>query len=100
MFTTGRGGIPGNADSGGLTACYIWNALGLFPVSGTDIMIIGTPRFRRAVMHLPQGELEIIREGEGIYSMSAEIDGEALDNLELSVGRMMKGGRLVIHMHN
>lgn len=98
MFTTGRGGIPGNADSGGLTACYIWNALGLFPVSGTDIMIIGTPRFRRAVMHLPQGELEIIREGEGIYSVSAEIDGEALDNLELSVGRMMKGGRLVIHM--
>lgn len=96
MFTTGRGGIPGNADSGGLTACYIWNALGLFPVSGTERMIIGTPRYKRAVMNLPHGRLEIIREGEGIYTESASIDGEELTNFELPVERMMQGGSLIV----
>lgn len=98
MFTTGRGGIPGNADSGGLTACYIWNALGLFPVSGTDKMIIGTPRFKRTVLKLQSGKLEIIRYGDGIYTESAAIDGEPLENLELPVERMMMGGKLVITM--
>ena len=51
-------------------------------------------------MHLPAGELEIIRDGEGIYSESAEIDGERVENFELSVERMMKGGRLVIKMRS
>lgn len=99
MFTEGIGGIPGNADSGGLTACYIWNVLGLLPISGTDTMIIGTPRYKRAVMHLPTSDLEIIRDGDGIYTESATIDGEPVDNFELSVSRMMKGGKLVIKTH-
>lgn len=67
MFTTGRGGIPGNNDSGGLSSCYIWNALGLFPVSGSDLLICGSPRFDRAVMHMPGGDLTIVRSGSGIY---------------------------------
>ena len=96
MFTIGGGGFLGNADSGGLTACYIWNALGLFPVSGTDVMIIGTPRYKRAIMNLPESTLEIIRQGEGIYVTGAMIDGEPLDDFELSVSRMMQGGKLVI----
>ncbi len=41
-FTTGRGGAPGNVDSGGLTSCYLWNALGLFPATGLPYMLIGS----------------------------------------------------------
>ncbi len=97
MFTTGRGGIPGNADSGGLTACYLWNALGLFPLSGQDQMILVTPRYRRALLHMPSGDLEIVRVGEGIYTEAAYFNGRKLDAFALSVSDMMRGGQLVIH---
>ena len=30
QFTTGRGGLPGNDDSGGLSSWYVWSALGIF----------------------------------------------------------------------
>ena len=95
MFTTGTGGIPGNADSGGLTACYLWNVLGVWPVSGQDRMIVGTPRYKKAVMHLPGGDFTIERQGEGIYVKEAWLDGQRLDRFEFAASRMMQGGRLV-----
>ena len=52
MFTTGRGGLPGNNDSGGLTSCYVWNAIGLFPVTGQPILLIGSPLFDTASLQL------------------------------------------------
>lgn len=100
MFTDGRGGIPGNNDSGGLSSCYIWNVLGLFPVSGFDTMICGSPRYRRAVMHLPAGDLVIRREGEGIYTESVTFDGKPLEDFTLRVRDMMRGGELVFTMRD
>ncbi len=99
MFTTGEGGIPGNADSGGLTACYIWNALGIFPVAGQDLMLIGTPYFEESTLKLASGKsFTIKKEGEGIYVKSATLDGEPLETLQFSARRMMLGGELVLNM--
>ncbi len=98
MFTTGRGGIPGNADSGGLTACYLWNALGIFPVSGQDRMIVCTPRYSRAVLHMENADFEIVREGNGIYVKEAFLNGRKLDNFEFSASEMAEGGRLSLVM--
>ncbi|MBQ7901391.1 MAG: glycoside hydrolase family 92 protein, partial [Clostridia bacterium] len=59
-FTTGKGGLPGNNDSGGLSSCFVWNVLGLFPVSGSGEILLGAPRVNRAVLHLAGGnDLEI-----------------------------------------
>lgn len=99
MFTAGRGGVPGNGDSGGLTGCYIWNALGLFPVSGQNLMILGSPRVRKATLRLQNGAaLEIEKQGQGIYVQQALLDGQPLDALEISVTRMMQGGKLTFQM--
>ena len=99
MFTAGEGGIPGNNDSGGLSSLYIWNALGVFPVSGQDLMLIGSPRFEKAVLHLPGGKnFVILRKGEGIYTEKALLDGEPLKDLRFSVRRMMQGGTLTLIM--
>lgn len=99
MFTTGRGGVPGNADSGGLTGCYVWNALGVFPVSGQDLMIIGSPRVRSAALHMGNGRDFIVKKaGDGIYVREAELDGERLETLAFSVTRMMRGGTLTMTM--
>lgn len=96
-FTKGRGGIPGNNDSGGLSSCYVWNCVGIFPVSGKDLMIIGLPCFNRVVMHLSSGkDFCIEKKGRGIYIQEAYFNGARLSDLSLSVREMMKGGRLEI----
>ena len=99
MFAAGRGGVPGNNDSGGLCSCYLWNALGLFPVSGQDLMIIGSPRVRSAVLQLANGNAFAIRkEGRGIYVRDAWLNGERLRRLALTVREMMAGGTLLLSM--
>ena len=37
------GGLPGNDESGGLSSCCVWNAVGLFPITGQSIVLIGSP---------------------------------------------------------
>ena len=99
MFTTGRGGVPGNADSGGLNACFLWNAIGLFPVSGQNRMIIGTPRYAQTVLHLKNADIRIVKTGgSGIYPEKAVWNGKPLPDFELPVTEMMKGGNLTITM--
>lgn len=99
MFTAGRGGVPGNSDSGGLTGCYLWNALGIFPVSGQDLMIIGSPRVRRAALHMHNGhDFVIEKQGSGIYVKEALLDGQPLPALSFSVRRMLRGGTLTLRM--
>lgn len=99
MFVSGRGGIPGNNDSGGLSSCYIWNVTGLFPVSGQDLMIIGSPHMNKTVFHLSNGkDFTIRRNGAGIYVKDAYLNGTALDSLSISVNEMMNGGELAVSM--
>ena len=99
MFSSGRGGLPGNNDSGGLSSCYIWHAIGLFPITGQDRMLIGSPRMNRTVLHLANGEnFEIVREGKGIYVKTAFLNGTELTDMSFRAGDMMKGGRLLLKM--
>ena len=99
MFTTGRGGLPGNNDSGGLTSCYMCNAMGLFPVSGQDLVILTSPWCKRSVTQLANGkQLTVTREGEGRYIKEAFLNGKKLDTLAITAREMMLGGELVMHM--
>ena len=99
MFCEGRGGLPGNNDSGGLSSLYMWFALGIFPVSGQDVMFIGSPRLNRAVIHMANGrDFTVSREGEGIYVARAELNGRRLDEMKFGVGEMMEGGELKLYM--
>ena len=95
--STGPGGIPGNNDSGGLSSCYLWNTLGIFPISGQNLMLIGRPKFRRTSLLLSNGKtLTILRIGEGSYPTSACLNGKNCSSLRLTASAMMEGGTLVI----
>ncbi|MBE6812447.1 MAG: glycoside hydrolase family 92 protein [Ruminococcaceae bacterium] len=97
MFTTGRGGLPGNNDSGGTSSCHIWNCLGIFPVTGQNLMLIGFPKYEKTVLKLHNGNiLTIEKQGKGIYTKSATLNGEDLPDLRFSVTDMMNGGVLCI----
>ncbi|MCQ2462756.1 MAG: glycoside hydrolase family 92 protein [Clostridia bacterium] len=97
MFTDGRGGIPGNNDSGGLSSCYIWNCIGIFPVTGQNLMLIGSPAFSETVLHLPgEKTLTVERRGNGIYTKKAFLNGKELEQLRFTAKEMMNGGKLII----
>lgn len=99
MFVEGRGGIPGNNDSGGLSSCYLWNAVGVFPVSGQNLMLVGCPQLPKAVMHLASGkDFTVVRLGEGDYVDSAVLNGRKLDDFKFTAREMMEGGVLEVTM--
>lgn len=99
LFCEGRGGIPGNNDSGGLSSLYLWLVMGVFPVSGQDRMIVGAPRLDRVRMRLAGGgTFSIEKRGDGPYVRRALLNGQELPGLEFSAREMMRGGTLVCEM--
>jgi predicted alpha-1,2-mannosidase len=101
QFTSGRGGLPGNDDSGGLSSWYVWSALGIFPVTGQDLLLIGSPLFPRSTMRLPGGEFVIEAENvgpENIYVTEASLNGKSLDRAWLRIAEMQAGGHLQLKM--
>ncbi|MFN2230198.1 MAG: glycoside hydrolase domain-containing protein, partial [Anaerolineae bacterium] len=101
MYTTGRGGLPGNNDSGGLTSCYLWNAIGLFPVTGQPVFLIGSPLFPRAVLDLPGGPFAVeapATSAENLYVQGARLNGTPLDRAYLTVDEVLRGGTLQLDM--
>lgn len=94
-FRTGRDGLPGNNDSGGLSACYLWNFLGLFPISGQDAFFVGVPKAEKAVLHLAAGkDLVVCSVGEGEGVEKVVFNGKALDGYAIAVSEIMNGGEL------
>ena len=102
MFCEGDGGLPGNNDSGGLSSCYVWNALGIFPVSGQDLMLFGLPAVEKAVMRLSNGrELKInVRnfDPESIKVCRITFNGRQIKNNMMTVREMMQGGEIEFEM--
>jgi len=101
MFTTGRGGLPGNNDSGGLTSCYVWNALGLFPVTGQPVFLIGSPIFDGAGLQVGEKTFTIEVDDNGDdapYVQSAELNGQPIDRAYLTVDEVMAGSTLHLRM--
>jgi predicted alpha-1,2-mannosidase len=78
-FNTTPGGIPGNDDLGATSGVYLWNALGMYPaIPGLGGVVLGTPRYERALVHLGDGRtLTIARHGAGNYVQSATLNGVA-----------------------
>jgi predicted alpha-1,2-mannosidase len=58
-------GIPGNDDSGQMSAWYVFSAMGFYPVSpGLPEYQIGTPRFDDMTVRLPSGKaIHIVASG-------------------------------------
>lgn len=100
-FNTGRGGLPGNDDSGGLSSWLVWSATGLFPVCGQPVMLIGSPWFDRACFHLPGGDFTVIAEGNGpecFQIQKAFLNGEPIDRCWLKIEEFLGGGELELVM--
>jgi predicted alpha-1,2-mannosidase len=53
-------GLDGNDDGATLSAWYLFSALGLYPVPGSDVYQLGTPLFKKAEVQLGDGRLVVL----------------------------------------
>ncbi len=104
MFTNGRGGLPGNNDTGALSSYYLLSALGLFPVAGQNLFIIGSPIVDKAEIKLfNSNKITIIvnnNSDSNIYVKSVTFNGKELDSYTISASELLSGGELVFNMSN
>jgi putative alpha-1,2-mannosidase len=101
-FGEGKGGLPGNNDSGGLSSMLVWNTLGLFPVSGGGEFLIGSPQIEGARIALSSNAhlyIKVHRESpEEIYVKEVKWNGKRIEDYRISVSEIMKGGTLSFYM--
>ena len=101
-YHTGREGLPGNDDAGTLSSWYIWSSLGLYPVAGQPLYLIGSPLFTSSTIHLGNGKTFTVRAADSsssaIYVQSAELNGKPLHRAWLTHHDIITGGQLTLHM--
>lgn len=104
MFTTGRGGLPGNNDTCALSSYYVLNALGLFPVAGQDLFIIGSPVVDSGEIALSSGRTLTVKvknnSDENIYVKSVKFNGKEIKDWRISASELLGGGTLEFVMEN
>lgn len=101
QFHTGRGGLPGNDDSGGTSSWFVWSAVGLFPVAGQGLFLIGSPLFETINLSIGTATFQIEARhntDEAIYVQSARLNGEPLERAYLWYAELAGGGKLVLEM--
>ncbi len=101
-YATGRGGLPGNDDSGAMSSWYVWGAMGLYPNAGQPYYYVCSPLFQRSIINLGGGRSFIIEapntSDTNLYVQSATLDGNALERAWLKHEEVARGGKLVLRM--
>lgn len=60
-FAANPGGLPGNDDLGAMSSAYLFNAMGIFPLSpGRPEYVLGSPLFQSVKLHLAKGKIFVI----------------------------------------
>jgi predicted alpha-1,2-mannosidase len=94
LYSWAPDGYCGDEDNGQTSAWYVFSALGFYPVCpGSGEYAIGTPLFKRAVVHLENGKkLELKANGTGPYIKRITIQGKAHETYFLQHEMLIKGG--------
>lgn len=103
-FTTAPDGIPGNDDTGTMSAWAVFSMMGFYPdCPGEPYYTLTSPVFDKVTVTLdpkyyPAGELVIETERSGagdVYIGSMTLGGRPLKKYRISHGELVGGGRLV-----
>jgi predicted alpha-1,2-mannosidase len=101
FYGTGRDGLSGNEDAGTLSAWYALSAIGLYPVTATDVWLIGRPAFPRIALAVGSAKLVIEAPDaspERPYVRSVTLDGQPLVHPWLRHEQIANGGHLRFEM--
>lgn len=97
-FFAGPCGIPGNDDSGAMSAWYIFHALGLYPDAGFPFYLLHTPSVPESKIRLSNGNtFKIVAKGLSLqnhFITSATLNGKPYPYSTISHEDLMRGGKL------
>lgn len=97
-FTAAPDGIPGNDDTGTMSAWAVFTMLGLYPdCPGEPYYTLTAPTFDRAEIDTEQGTLVIERYGEG-YVRKMTLGGRPLTKYRIAHEELLGGGRLTFEL--
>ncbi len=102
-FADGEGGCPGNNDSGATGSWYVWNCLGLYPLTGTPYYLLATPSVDSATWQFARGRLTIGVKRESaasIYPVAWRFNGRSLAGPWIRVTELEQGGRLEFELRD
>jgi predicted alpha-1,2-mannosidase len=101
-YKVGRLGLPGQDDSGAMSAWYIFGSMGFFPVAGQDVYLIGSPLFSKSTVKLDSGKTFTIiaknTNNQNLYVQSAKLNGKKWDKCWFRHKDIINGGELVLEM--
>lgn len=96
-------GIPGDEDGGGLSAFYVFSAMGFYPITpGVPEYQIGSPVFSQIKIRLQNGNIFTIRAENNSnynkYITSAILNGRPFNKTTLTHSEILDGGTLILMM--
>ena len=97
-FTTAPDGIPGNDDTGTMSAWAVFTMLGLYPdCPGEPYYTLTVPTFDRAEIDTERGTLVIDKHGEG-YIRRMTLGEKPLTRYRVSHDELLRSGKLTFEL--
>lgn len=98
LYSSAPGGYPGNDDLGAMSSWYVFAALGMYPeLPGSDVLVLHSPLFPKAVLHLKGGDVVINANGDARdvpYVQSLKVNGRTWNKPWIRFSDISGGGRL------
>ena len=103
MYSNSNDGLCGNDDAGQMSAWYIFNALGFYPVApGSDRYAIGSPNVKSANLTFENGnqlQIKVLNQSpKNVYIKHIRLNGKIINRLYLTHNELMQGGILEFKM--
>ena len=103
LYSAKPDGYCGDEDNGQTSAWYVFSALGFYPVCpGSDEYAVGSPLFRKAAIHLENGQTVEIDApqncAENRYVGRMTVDGKVTGKTFLEYGELLGGAKIAFGM--
>jgi putative alpha-1,2-mannosidase len=102
-YGAGPLGICGDEDGGSMSAWYVFNAMGFYPVCpGRPVYDIGSPIFEKVIIKVADGKTFIIEannvSSKNKYIQSATLNDQPLNKPWFEHSAIINGGKLLLYM--
>lgn len=96
-------GVPGDEDGGGLSAFYVFSAMGFYPITpGVPEYQIGSPIFNKVKILLQNGNtFTVVAKNNSVvnkYIQSAKLNRKELTKPVFTHDDLIEGGTLMLEM--
>lgn len=102
-YGAGYDGVDGDDDAGTLSAWYVWSALGMYPVAGSDVYQLGAPLFKKAEIKIGDKMLTIVADNyapQNKYVTRIWLNEVPLDRYWIKHNEIANGATIRFEMTN